>query len=56
MLLRATAARYPVPISPYDDIERLHSELEDIFTEIWHGPRFTAPRRGFRPPIDLVRT
>ena len=56
MLLRAEAARYAVPISPRDDIERLHSELEDIFTELWHGPRFTVPRRGFRPRIDVVRT
>jgi HSP20 family protein len=56
MLLRAEAARYAVPISPRDDIERLHSELEDIFTELWHGPRFAAPRRGFRPHIDVVRT
>ena len=34
----------------------MHSELEDLFTELWHGPRFTVPRRGFRPRIDVVRT
>src|SRR5439155_22833027 len=56
MLLRPEPARYAVAISPRDDIGRLHSELEDIFTELWHGPRFTTPRRGFRPHIDLVRT
>ena len=43
-------------MSPHDDIERLHSELEDMFNELWHGPRFSAPRRGFRPSIDVVRT
>jgi HSP20 family protein len=56
MLLRAEPARYPVPISSPDDIERLHSELEEVFNELWHGPRFTVPRRGFRPRIDVVRT
>ena len=56
MLLRAEAARYPVPIFPSDDIGRPRSELEELFTELWHGPRFTVPRRGFRPRIDVVRT
>jgi HSP20 family protein len=56
MLLRADAARYAVHISPRDDRGRLHSELEELFTELWHGPRFTVPRRGFRPRIDVVRT
>jgi HSP20 family protein len=41
---------------PRDDITRLHSELEDVFDELWHGPRFGVPRRGFRPPIDVMRT
>jgi HSP20 family protein len=27
-----------------------------VFSELWHGPRFTTPRRGFRPHIDVVRT
>jgi HSP20 family protein len=39
-----------------DDISRLHSELEDVFNELWHGPRFGVPRRGFRPHIDVMRT
>ncbi len=56
MLLRPGPARYAVLISPPDDIERLHSELEEAFNELWHGPRFTVPRRGFRPRIDVVRT
>jgi HSP20 family protein len=56
MLLRTDAAGYAVLISPRDDIARLHSELEEVFNELWHGPRFTVPRRGFRPRIDVVRT
>jgi HSP20 family protein len=43
-------------MSSRDDMERLQSELEDVFSELWHGPRFTVPRRGFRPHIDVVRT
>jgi HSP20 family protein len=39
-----------------DEIDRLHSELEDVFNELWHGPRFGVPRRGFRPHIDVMRT
>ena len=39
-----------------DDIERLHDELEDIFSALWQGPRFSTQRRGFRPDIDVFRT
>jgi len=42
-------------MSPRDDVER-RSELGDVLGELWHGTRFTVTRRGFRPPIDLVRT
>ncbi len=37
-------------------MSRLHSELEDVFNELWHGTRFGVPRRGFRPHIDVMRT
>jgi HSP20 family protein len=39
-----------------DEVSRLHSELEDVFNELWHGPRFGVQRRGFRPHIDVMRT
>jgi HSP20 family protein len=42
-------------VSP-DDVERIHAELEDALHQLWHGPRFAAPRRGFRPHIDVLRT
>jgi HSP20 family protein len=32
------------------DDERTSGELEGLFGELWHGTR-----RGFRPPIDVVR-
>ena len=38
------------------DIERLHDELEAMFTELWQRPRFSGSRPGFRPPVDVVRT
>jgi HSP20 family protein len=38
------------------DDERTSGELEGLFGELWHGTRFTVTRRGFRPPIDVVRT
>jgi HSP20 family protein len=41
---------------PSDDVKRLHAELEDVFDELWHGPRFGVQRRGFRPRIDVMRT
>jgi HSP20 family protein len=37
------------------DIDRLRSELEDLFNEVWHAPRFAA-RRCFRPSVDSFRT
>jgi HSP20 family protein len=38
-------------------MQRLQSELEDVLTELWQGPRFGVQRRaGFRPPIDVMRT
>jgi len=37
-------------------MKRLHSELEDLVNEFWHGPRFGVQRPGFRPRIDVMRT
>ena len=37
------------------DIDRLRSELEDLFTEVWRAPRFSA-RRCYRPSVDCYRT
>jgi HSP20 family protein len=37
------------------DIDRLRSELEDLFNEVWRAPRFSA-RRCFRPSVDSFRT
>ena len=62
MLLRAErdscdkALARLVVVSGSDDTERVQAELDEVFSQLWHGPRFVVPRRGFRPHIDLVRT
>jgi HSP20 family protein len=35
---------------------RLHEEIEDLFADLWHVPRFAGMRRGFRPSVDCFRT
>ena len=34
------------------DIERLQSEIEDLFSDLWQVPRLTGARRAFRPAVD----
>lgn len=38
------------------DIDRLSSEIEDLFAELWQVPRFARLRQGFRPQVDCFRT
>ena len=38
-----------------NDIERLHDEINELIDELWHVPRFSGARRGFRPQVDCVR-
>ena len=39
-----------------DPIDRLRSEMEELFADLWQVPRFTRRRGGFRPQIDCFRT
>jgi HSP20 family protein len=41
---------------PRRDIGRLQDDLEELFAELWPGPRFAGVRRGFRPHVDVFRT
>ena len=41
---------------PSDETKRLHAEPEDVFDQLWHGPRFGVRRPGFHPHIDVMRT
>jgi HSP20 family protein len=34
------------------DIERLQSEVEELFADLWQLPHFMGARAGFRPPVD----
>jgi HSP20 family protein len=38
------------------DIERLQSEVEELFADLWQLPHFVNARAGFRPPIDCYRS
>jgi HSP20 family protein len=38
------------------DIDRLKSEMEEIFADLCQVPRLIAQRAGFRPAIDVYRT
>lgn len=48
-------AGYPSAVAGRRDIDRLHEELEELFAELWQGPRIAARRRGFRPHVDYLR-
>jgi HSP20 family protein len=38
------------------DIERLQSEVEELFADLWQLPHFLSHRAGFRPPVDCYRS
>jgi HSP20 family protein len=38
------------------DIDRLQSEIEELFSDLWQVPRFAGHRRGFRPAVDIYRS
>ena len=38
------------------DVDRLQSEIEELFADLWHVPRFVGARRGFRPNVDCYST
>ena len=38
------------------DDERLQAEIEQLFADLWHVPRFTGQRHGFRPNVDCFHT
>jgi len=37
-------------------IERLHEQLNEIFEDLWRGPRFATRGSGFRPRVDIYVT
>jgi HSP20 family protein len=39
-----------------DDLDKLRSEMEELFADLCQVPRLVAPKRGFRPRVDVFRT
>jgi len=37
------------------DIDRLHSEIQELIEDLWHLPRFVGGHHGFRPQVDCIR-
>ncbi len=40
------------------DVDKLQAEIEQLFADLWHVPRFSGPRQGFgfRPNVDCFHT
>jgi HSP20 family molecular chaperone IbpA len=38
------------------NIDRLQSEIEELFADLWQVPRFSGLRHGFRPTVDCFVT
>ena len=47
---------YDCRMARQSDLERLRSEMEELFADLCQVPRLVAPRRGFRPRVDVYRT
>ena len=41
---------------PRRDVDRLQEEIEELFADLWHVPRFSGARHGFRPNVDCFHT
>jgi HSP20 family protein len=40
---------------PRRDFDKLHEEIEELFSDLWQVPRFLGQRGGFRPNVDSYR-
>ena len=48
--------RYDCLMTPRRDIDRMKSEMEELFADLCQVPRLVARRAGFRPELDVYRT
>jgi HSP20 family protein len=48
--------RYDCFMRSRKDIDRLKTEMEELFADLCQVPRLVASRRGFRPPVDVYRS
>jgi len=37
-------------------MDQLQQEIQELFSDLWHVPRFSGLRAGFRPHVDCFRT
>jgi HSP20 family protein len=47
---------YDCRMARQGDLDRLRTEMEELFADLCQVPRLVAPRRGFRPRVDVYRT
>jgi HSP20 family protein len=38
------------------EYDKLHAEIEALFSDLWQVPRFSGTRPGFRPNVDSFHT
>jgi HSP20 family protein len=50
------AAGYARQVPPRRDIDRLQSEIEELFADLWQVPLYSGMRAGLRPQVDCFRT
>jgi len=43
-------------MTPRKEIDRMKSEMEELFADLCQVPRLVARRAGFRPALDVYRT
>jgi HSP20 family protein len=43
-------------MTPRRDIDRMKTEMEELFADLCQVPRLVARRAGFRPALDVYRT
>jgi HSP20 family protein len=43
-------------MTPRREIDRMKSEMEELFADLCQVPRLVARRAGFRPSLDVYRT
>jgi HSP20 family protein len=43
-------------MTPRREIDRMKSEMEELFADLCQVPRLVARRAGFRPALDVYRT
>ena len=54
--MRVYVPGYAQAVPPRRDIDRLQSEIEELFADLWQVPLYSGMRAGLRPQVDCFRT